>query len=537
MKKLQKALSLLLALALLVLAASGCGSASSADSGGQGDVPAAPQPAEGTSARTNASITVALQNVDTSLTPIRNTANELYPHIIMLYDRLMYLNSAGEYENWALKNYTVSEDGLTYDFEIYDTIVDSQGNPITASDIVFAIQKNIEYNMKPDFGKIDSVEKTGDYTVRLVLKQNMVYLFESLMWNTEIFSQKAFEESADEMATSPVSSAMYKVTSFVPDSSLTFERRDDYWQDESLIPAELAANTREVTFIAVSEPSQRQVAIETKTADIAINVSPESIANYENNPDYVINQYYSKEGLTLFFSGADSRAVGNDQYLRQAICYAIDVNGLIQGMAFGHADPMHDVAVESAAGYLTSWNSEEYYPYDLEKAKECLAKSSYDGREIEILVLSSFQRLAEMVQGYCAEAGINVSIKVVDYALLTQLRLDGTSYDLFPWSISSPSLAYNWSLRYDANAYSTGDATSRRDETLTQMLYDTWVLDGYTEENINAVHEYIKDQAYAYGLYRAYTFDVVRADSGAANIVQTYFGHVSPWASTFVKES
>ena len=67
-------------------------------------------------------------------------------------------------------------------------------------------------------------------------------------------------------------------------------------------------------------------------------------------------------------------------------------------------------------------------------------------------------------------------------------------------SVGAGSLPAVWSNRFDSKAYDKGDGTARKDEVLTQMLYSTWTKDRFTEENIDAVHKYVMDHAYAYGI-------------------------------------
>ena len=541
MKRLHSLLGLLLALTMVLGVLGGCspsGSGATPTAGvtSPGATTAAPDSTPGGEATgpNDASVTIGVPQILTTLSPLGTTASHLHAYSIPLYERLMYLNSEGKYLPWLLKSYTAETDGVTYNFEIYDYIYDSAGNHISASDIVFVIEKNIEKNMKPNFGKVESVEATGEYTVKIVFKQDMVFLFQALMWDTDVFSQAAFEASSDEMVTEAISTSQYKVTNFVSDSTITYERRGDYWQtDASLIPAGMEANTKTMTFQTIGEVAQRMIALETGTADMVFDIDGATAGSYVDNVDYIAEPTDDKEGNTLFFSGHESRLVANDLNLRLAICYALDAEAFVQGAAYGYGDVMYDVCVNSGMGYNPKWSSEEYFPYDPAKAKEYLAKSNYNGEELEIMTLASRQRSAEILQSYCAAVGINVKVNVLDWALLSQLRLDGSAYDLFIWSINTSSLAYNWSLRYDCNAYSTGDATSRHDYQLAEMLYSTWINSGYTEENIDKVHYYIKDNAYAYGIFEMYKFMFVRSDAGMTNVVKTYYGHVAPWATTF----
>ena len=537
-KNLHKVLGLLLALVMLLSVMSACsktddkandtpsGTNTSTNAGDAADTTS-------TGSAEGSSVTIAWADSKNELAPIRSTGSTVYPEMIMLYERLMYLTADGEYVPWLIKEYSTT-DGMNYDFEIYDYITDSQGNNITAQDIVFIINKCREAALNPDFSKVASIEATGDYTVHIELNQDRVYCFESLMWGTYVVSQAAYEASPDGMATTPVSTSAYVLTDFTPGATMTLEKRDDYWQtDASLIPAGMEAKTQKVTFNTVSELSQRVIAVETGVADMAWDIEASSIDSFVDNTDYTVLSVPDMEGVSLYFSGSEERAISGNLALRQAICYAIDPNALIQGVAFGEGEPMHDVCAPTGLGYNEKWNSEDYFTRDLDKAKELLEQAGYQGEEIELCTFGSWQRMGEIIQSSCNDAGINIKLNIIDDASIGQYRANGAAWDMTLWSYSTPSLAYNWSLAFDSNAFGTGDSMSRKDETLTDMIYNTWINGAYTEENIDAVHYYIMDHAYARGLFLRNTYMIVRADANLTDEVRCYRGYLAPWACTF----
>lgn len=74
------------------------------------------------------------------------------------------------------------------------------------------------------------------------------------------------------------------------------------------------------------------------------------------------------------------------------------------------------------------------------------------------------------------------------------------------------------------NAYKTGDGTSRHDEVLAELLYSTWTKEGFTEENIDKVHNYLKDNMYAYGMVQPSNVDIWRSDLGMTESVRVSQG-------------
>ena len=463
-----------------------------------------------------------------TLTPLRSNVGNNAPFAMAAYETLARLTENKEYIPQVAKSWVAGEDGKTFDVEIYDYVTDSAGNAITASDIVWMIKLQQEAALKPAFAKVESVEQTGDYTLRITMKKDMVGAFEAILTNTFVVSQKAYEESKDQFATEIISTSPYKVTEFVSGSVLSFEKRDDYWQKPELIPEETAANVDKLSFHVIKEASQAGIALETGDIDAFVQLDQNTAVQFVDNPAFSMEANSYINGYQLYFSGGDNRNIATDENLRKAICYAIDTDGLIKGVFAGYGKSMHDPIADTSVGYLEKWKDEEYYPYDVEKAKELISQSNYKGEELEFLATSSSttQRICQMIQGYLLQVGINVKLNLVDQALYTATRLDGTQYDMTINTVGGETLPDHWSIRYDYQAYKTGDATARHDEALGELLYKTWTKEGFTEENIDEVHNYLKDHMYAYGMVQPENIDVWRTDLGITKTVHTNKGSI-----------
>lgn len=470
-----------------------------------------------------------------SLTPFRPETNRDAPYMNLMCESLAVVNSNKELEPWIATDWSTEDNGFTYTININQGVTDSAGNAITASDIVWFISTAKEKALKPVFAKVESVIQTGDYSLEVKLTSNIVGTFEKILVDTYAISQTAFEASSDEFGSVLISTSPYEVTDFTANSILTMELRDDYWQDINNLPESVRPMVEIISFHAIPEASQMGIALETGVIDIAMRVDTSTGVQFVGNENYTVELTDGTQGWQLFFSGADTSVCANDVNLRQAICYAIDANGLVTGLCAGYGTPMHDAHSSTLIGYNTEWENEEYYPYDVEKAKELLEKSGYNGETLSILATSaSFsQRLAQMIQSYLLQIGINVELNIVDMALYTSMRLDGTQYDMVINTVGGIYLPDAWSIRYDPAAYASGDATSRHDYDLADLLYATWTPDGWTQENIDKVHEYLRDSAIVYGMVNPQTMTIWRNDIDLQNEVKETAGYIAPAASTY----
>lgn len=451
-----------------------------------------------------------------SLTPFRSNTARNAPFFIQLYETLGVQDANKEVQPYVAKSWSTSDNGFTYDIEIWDNVTDSAGNHITAADIVWFINESKARALKPVFAKVASCEQTGDYTLQLKLTGNMYGTFETILFDTYVISQAAFEASSDEFGSSCVTTSPYVVTEFTASASISMTRRDDYWQDVANLPECVVPNAKEVNYKIITEASQMGIALETGIIDVAIDLASTTGSQFIGNSDYTVELTDGPQGWQVFFSGADSSPVANDVKLRQAICYGLDANGFIAGVAAGYATQMWDVCSPKMIGFNEAWKNEDYYSYDAKKAEQLLKESDYKGQTLKILSTSSANasRIAQIIQNYLLAMGIKAEVNSVDMALYTSIRLDGTQYDLVINTIGGYCMADHWSIRYDPAAYATGDATSRHDYELAELLYKTWTVEGFTEENINAVHNYIKDNAIAYGIVNPQVFTIWRNAAG-----------------------
>lgn len=450
-----------------------------------------------------------------SLTPFRSNTARNAPYFVQLYETLGVMDSNVELQPYAAKSWKSDDNGFTYDVELWDNISDSAGNKITASDVVWFITESKARGLKPVFAMVESVEQTGDYTFSVKFTANKVGTFETMVQDVYIISEAAFKASGDEFATSVISTSPYVVTDFVASASLNMVRRDDYWQDVDKMPECVRPVAAGINYLIITEASQMGTALETKKIDVAIDIPSTTGVQFVNNKAFKVNLTDGPQGWQIFFSGADNSVVANNKELRQAICYAINNEALIMGLSAGYATQMWDVASPLVMGFNPEWKNDDYYSYNLAKAQELLKASGYNGETIRILSSSSANssRNGQFVQNFLMALGMKVELQSPDMALFTAQRLDGTKYDIVVLTVGGFSLADQWSIRFDPAAYETGDGTSRHDYELAEMLYKTWTVDGWTRENIDAVHEYIKENAYAYGMVNPQVFTIWRADA------------------------
>ena len=179
-------------------------------------------------------------------------------------------------------------DPKTYDVELYDYIHDAEGNPLTASDVVFSFESAIATKNYGKLSVIDSVTATDDYHVEFKFNKDLeIGEFENVMLECAIVTQAAYEASPDQMATTPVGTSAYLVDSYVPGSEIVMKDTGDYWQtDESLVHGTSIHNVGEIHFSVITEASQHTVALQTNSVDISNGVPDTDISKFEEGGEF-----------------------------------------------------------------------------------------------------------------------------------------------------------------------------------------------------------------------------------------------------------
>lgn len=428
------------------------------------------------------------------------------------FETLTFTTLEGEWQMVIAKEITNPEEKV-YNVEIYDYVHDSQNNPVKASDIAFSFDKFIEEGSNSNLtGYLDSYEVTGDYTLTFKFNTNAKGIAQQLFDACSIVTEKAWNDSPDEMVTSPVGTAPYVLSSFESGAYYTFEYDENYWQtDEELLSVKSYHNVDKITLKIYSDRSSDAIALQKGEHDASGGLNYVDYINF-CNPDtleakegFVVDTITNGNVYAMTFNCSENSQC-SDINLRKAICYCIDENATNE---LGHGKGQYITSV----GYMNpAWidscfdemNDGNYFPYNEDLAKEYLEKSNYDGSPIRILCMANdaLRTMAVAVQAYCATIGINVELLEFDSAVYNELSRDTTGKE---WDINfggSSSNYYSWSgfSPFNANTYG-GEVCNCQifDQKLQDLVVRVADADS-TSDDILALDDYIEENVYGYAL-------------------------------------
>lgn len=547
---------LLLSMAILVAMLAGCSSGSG--NGGNGGNSEEPQQeivknighieGEATTEQMDKMVVaLATTTVDVSpfapSTPSIIMKNELYA---TMYSRPYYGAPIEECIPWIAKSYTQVDD-YTYDIEIFDNIVDSKGNKITADDIVFSYESSATIGQFTDASAMESITKIDDTHVRMVLNTIAPGTFEVLLTHEQLYivDQEWYEGASDEeKMNDPATTGAYKVKSFTSGAGATLVAVDNYWQtDANYLPPAAKQNVKEIEFKVISEPSMRVIALENKEVDMAAINSSDLKTFYDYDTGTVKDGWnvgiapgvYTYAAFLNMDSGVSLLA--DNLELRKAILYAIDPEQIL--LATGNSavtgSVLHAFGCSSYDGYSAKWDEEEYYEYNPEKAMECLKNAGYESGEVTVRLLTSTALFPDSVRSVVISqlqaVGINVDNMAVDQALFSNYKNESSEWDIMidVKRTSSGHIAGMFNNCFNPDSYTNGSVCFTHDEQLVELL--RLVMTESTEENLYNFGAYLRDNAICYGLYTADTIYV--AQNGILDISWMNYAMAIPGASTF----
>lgn len=335
-------------------------------------------------------------------------------------------------------NYEVNEDGKVWTMNLRDDVKFSDGQPLTADDVVFTFEAAAKSGSVVDLHVMDQVEAVDDYTVKFTLKNPQSTFVNSLV-ATGIVPKHAY--GAD-YAGKPIGSGPYELVQWDKGQQLIVKANPLYYNKKPYF--------KKITFLFLSEDASFAAA-QAGEVDLAYipaafskrevpGMKLESIKTVDNRGivfPFVPSGNTTKDGLPI---GNDVTA---DPAIRKAINIAVDRQALVDGVLEGQGTP----AYTSVDG-LPWWNPDTVIKdADLVGAKKLLAEAGWkdtDGDKI----LEKGKMKAEFTLYYLASDEVRQSLAIAVADMMKPLginiQLEGGSWDIISKKMYSNAVLLGW---------------------------------------------------------------------------------------------
>ena len=290
-----------------------------------------------------------------------------------IYENLTRIDQGGAVGPMLAKSWTISEDALTYRFDLIEGVKFHDGTDFESSDVRFVFERNAAEESKNKekaiFRGVESIQTPDGHTVVVQLKApNGLFLFKLAL----VASAMVAPESAESNATNPTGTGPYKFVKWTQGDSVTLERFDGHRN---------AANVqiKNAKFRFINDATAQVNGLLAGDVDYMPSLSaPELFVQFQNNPKFTALQG-TTEGETILAMNNKSEAL-SDVRVRRALRHAIDREALILGAVDGYGTPIGTHFAPHNPAYLDLTKQSDFDP---DKARALLKEAGYgDGLEL-----------------------------------------------------------------------------------------------------------------------------------------------------------
>lgn len=277
---------------------------------------------------------------------------------------------AGEAVPSLATNWTVSDDLLTWDFELRDGVTFHNGEPFNADSVVYSLQTlidGVDLKKHGSVSMIETVEKVDESNVRITLNAPDG-VFDRRLSRIEIADPTFDQEHLNDADSNVNGTGPFQLTGWTRGEKVELERFDDYWGG---VPA-----IEDVTVLWRAESSVRASMVSTGEADLAWDISPT-----EQVPVQESQVTYNLVWMRIDTDG-DNPALA-DERVRFAMRSAADMETAsttifndVVSVIGGNQNVPH-----SATGYIDDL---PVWEFDMEAAAELVAEAAADGVDVTV---------------------------------------------------------------------------------------------------------------------------------------------------------
>ena len=371
-----------------------------------------------TSRADNNEIAVGIaQDLGDSLDPYQMTAAGTREILFNVYEGLYKPTSSGDFAPALAEDCAVSDDGLQYTFTLRDGVQFHNGTAMDADDVVYSFNTcaatTVESSLAAALSNVVSVEATGDNTVVVTLAApNSDFL-------AYVASVYIVPDDYADQATAPVGTGPFMFVSRSVQENIIFDKFDGYWGE--------GAKVDRVTFKIYEDSSAMMTALNGGAVDIVAHLTVSQTQNLDS-------QYTVLEGTMNLVQALylnNDQAPFDDVRVRQALCYAIDRDAILELTADGHGAKLGSSVYPAFTKYFDD-SLTDYYTYDPDRARELLAEAGYpDGFTMTITVPSNYTPhvdTAQVLVEQLGAVGIVVNLQEVEWNTWLQDVYQGRNF-------------------------------------------------------------------------------------------------------------
>lgn len=379
-----------------------------------------------------------------------------------IYDTLFRANSLGFPELFLAKEYKYTSE-TELEIKIHEGVKFHDGSELKSDDVKASLDRARE--MKDVAGlytSITAVDIVDEYTILIKTKAPFAPLLANLSHSGAGIAPKELVESND--FNNPIGSGPYKFVKWISGDVIQFERFDDYFFENE------KPEFKYLNLKVMPESTSRTIALETGEVDFITLLDSIDYNRVMTTKGIEVVEGPSNN-LNYFFTNMEKEPF-NDINFRKALNYGIDKDAVKIVATEGLGNLLNSITPSNILGY----NEDIVYEYNIEKAKEYLEKSNYNGRNIVIFTSGDERRRAsEVIQNSLSTIGIKTTIETMDLPKYIEVTSNGK----FEMGVMG------WTTATDPDRYFSPLLHSKSINGQNRARYSNYIVDEKIDKGIS----------------------------------------------------
>ena len=473
-------------------------------------------------------LTVAVASQIFTLDPALNSTTHLNHPIFAANPTLFYKNEKGELVNDLCKEYTVSDDGLTYTFTLIDGVKWSDGQPLTANDFVYGIKRAIGYGPDNTFNAsnltnfvkgaaaaneamldVAQMDNVGVYAPddkTLVIELSTPCPYFLSVTEAGVFMPLRPDFAKEHESTWSLQPGYPTVGAFQLESvneneQATFVKNPSYYKADEV-------KLEKLQLLVMTDENAQLAAFKSGQIGIALGVPSDTATNSAFQDNFLKLEYYTCPYFVAINSGEKGPEALKDARVRKALALATNRDAMVTVLNGGDfITPLNGYVPYGFPGLNGDFRTEknDYLAYNPEESKRLLEEAGYnESNPLQLTYLYSSSQLhgdvAQMLQQQWAAVGVDLKLQAVEMGVFYDY-VDYGDFELsrYGFSNSSDPLAYFKIWKSSEQAVAAVD-----DPKLDEMIDDAYNTVDHTEY-LNKLHDIetymLEDQCFLIPLF------------------------------------
>jgi peptide/nickel transport system substrate-binding protein len=433
-----------------------------------------------------------------NLIPIVASDSASFDIADLVYNGLVRYDKDLNVEGSLAESWEISSDGLEIIFHLRRGVKWHDGAPFSAEDVRFTYELLVDPETPTayaeDFLQVKGLEVLDEHTVRVSYGEPFAPAL--ISWGMYIVPKHLLEGedlTTSPLARRPVGTGPYRFAEWRTGEQIVLEAYEDYWEGRPRID-------RHITRVI---PDTATMFLELKAGNVDwMELDPLQYTRQTETEEFRrdFHKFRHLEFMYTYlgFNLEDPRF--SDRRVRQAIAYAVDKQELVDIVLHG----LGQVATGHYKPGSWAYNPDvKRYPHDPARARELLASAGWEDRDGDgwldregerfsfTIVTNQGNRKramsAEIIQGRLKEVGIDVSIRIVEWAAFLRNFVRPRNFE---------AVILGWRTVPDPDAYDVWHSSKTGPNELNHVSFRNAEVDELLEEGRRTFRREERRKAY-----------------------------------------